>query len=1024
MTNISLGPNGLSISKDISFMNKWKELNSGTSAPSQRFGHGMVFNEKTNELIMFGGGKDNNHFYSDTWIFNISNNKWINKTTITHPAARMASAMVYDKEDNATILFGGYTMVPPTNFADTWVYYNNNNTWVNKSPSSHPSGRFSPGMAYDDTNATTILFGGAKFSPPAAFSDTWIYNLSANIWTSKAPSTHPSARNGLNMVYDEKTREMIIFGGGASPYANDTWVYNISTNNWTNLQPINAPRSRAWYSMVFDRNNQDVLLFGGLFAGGSGYSDETWIYNRDSNNWFNKTPTNSPMVRESHSMAYDSNHGEIILFGGIGPVSNYNDTWAWNYSPYDQKGQFISSPINMNGTAYFGSINWTANIPNKTNVRLQIKTAETKIGLSGFAFIGPDGTTNSYYTKSGQRIYYENNGSKWIQYELFLNTSNLFISPTIKDIQIYYNLIHNLTLSSPVGGENWTGNRSIFWNASDSDGDNLTFDIDLISNTSDVSLVKNLKQNSWSWNTSSILNGTYTIRVTAHDNNTFIPLSVNKTSGGFTIHHPKPNSMPTVTLLSPLDNATINKTAVQLKWSGNDNDGDVLTYFVFFDNISGKIFKNQTKDTELNISGLDDNKTYFWTVIPNDGKVNGSPPKVWKFNVNLPIIPVNHPPVVETPKNATISVNDTYKVIINATDPDNDTLLYRLWSAPAGATYTYNEVNWKATKPGNNTFKFEVGDGHVYINVTWNVEVKAKTVIPPKVNHPPKFLNTDLNQTLIAGEKWTYNISVMDPDNDTIALSIPDTAVAINGTILSWTPPNPHSTWPLTITASDGKGGFANLTIYLTVKSKPKPTSGIKTNYGLIGIIVACVAVAGGVGGVYAYSRRRKKEDPQTAAHATSSSPEPERPMAQPIPVASQTTIDDVFLIYRDGRLISHHTRKLKPDMDDEVLGGMFTAIQEFIKTSFGGDEETPVDEISYGKNKILIEHGKYIFISAVIEGRGSDEMHERMKIAVQNIEVEFEGRLKDWSGDVKDLKDAKKWLKAVISGEPIVLHQ
>jgi len=135
----------------------------------------------------------------------------------------------------------------------------------------------------------------------------------------------------------------------------------------------------------------------------------------------------------------------------------------------------------------------------------------------------------------------------------------------------------------------------------------------------------------------------------------------------------------------------------------------------------------------------------------------------------------------------------------------------------------------------------------------------------------------------------------------------------------------------------------------------------------------------------------------------------------EPMPV-----IEDLFLIYKDGRLISHNTRKLKPEMDDDVMSGMFTAVQEFIKTSFGGDDETPVDEISYGKNKILIEHGKYIFISAVIEGRGSDEMHERMKIAVQNIELLLEPQLKDWSGDTKDLKDARIWLKTLISGDPI----
>jgi hypothetical protein len=182
----------------------------------------------------------------------------------------------------------------------------------------------------------------------------------------------------------------------------------------------------------------------------------------------------------------------------------------------------------------------------------------------------------------------------------------------------------------------------------------------------------------------------------------------------------------------------------------------------------------------------------------------------------------------------------------------------------------------------------------------------------------------------------------------------------------------------------------------------------------------------------YAYAQGPQAQPNYAYAQAPQAQPNyayaqgPQAPPGPPVapglpPTPEQTTIiDDLFLIYRDGRLIAHHTRKLTPEMDDDILSGMLTAVQEFIKTSFGGDDQTPVDEISYGNNKILIEHGRYIFMSAVIEGQGSVQLHERMKIAVHNIELESEAMLKEWSGDARDLKDAKKWLKAVIGGEPI----
>jgi hypothetical protein len=143
-------------------------------------------------------------------------------------------------------------------------------------------------------------------------------------------------------------------------------------------------------------------------------------------------------------------------------------------------------------------------------------------------------------------------------------------------------------------------------------------------------------------------------------------------------------------------------------------------------------------------------------------------------------------------------------------------------------------------------------------------------------------------------------------------------------------------------------------------------------------------------------------------------------PAARTEPAAPQPIIDDIFLVYRDGRLISHNTRKLKPDSDDSVLASMFTAVQEFVKDSFAEDESAHINEISYGENKILIEHGKSLFMAAVVSGEGTRRMHEQMKAAVYNIEQECSPALVKWSGEAKELKESKKWIKALIDGQNI----
>gem|GEM_PF-313686 len=125
--------------------------------------------------------------------------------------------------------------------------------------------------------------------------------------------------------------------------------------------------------------------------------------------------------------------------------------------------------------------------------------------------------------------------------------------------------------------------------------------------------------------------------------------------------------------------------------------------------------------------------------------------------------------------------------------------------------------------------------------------------------------------------------------------------------------------------------------------------------------------------------------------------------------------IEDIFLVYKDGRLISHNTRRLKPDSDDNVLASMFTAVQEFIKDPLAEDETVQINEISYGQNKILIEHGKHLFMAAVVSGMGTRAMHGQMRASVQSIERDCARVLEKWSGNAREFRESKKWIKALL---------
>jgi|GEM_PF-4553481 len=146
----------------------------------------------------------------------------------------------------------------------------------------------------------------------------------------------------------------------------------------------------------------------------------------------------------------------------------------------------------------------------------------------------------------------------------------------------------------------------------------------------------------------------------------------------------------------------------------------------------------------------------------------------------------------------------------------------------------------------------------------------------------------------------------------------------------------------------------------------------------------------------------------------------PAQPPARPAAVAkTPTTIDDVFLLYRDGILIKHETRRLKPDIDTDILSGMLTAVQQFVKDSFR-TEEGELDELTFGGIHILIGRGKWLILAAMVTGDDTSTMSAQIKRCVVDMEDHHWDQLEDWDGDMVLAKVLAPYIKKLIGGDYI----
>ncbi|MEM0342777.1 MAG: hypothetical protein QXU73_00790 [Thermoplasmata archaeon] len=131
---------------------------------------------------------------------------------------------------------------------------------------------------------------------------------------------------------------------------------------------------------------------------------------------------------------------------------------------------------------------------------------------------------------------------------------------------------------------------------------------------------------------------------------------------------------------------------------------------------------------------------------------------------------------------------------------------------------------------------------------------------------------------------------------------------------------------------------------------------------------------------------------------------------------SSPTVVDEVFLMTPTGMLLKHYTRRLRPDQDEDILAGMLTAVQNFIKESFD-EAGGRLNEIRFENYDILISHGENVVLAAIISTKKPERLRNQLKSATEDIDRLLGERLKAWSGDKKELADVDPLMKKFLSG-------
>jgi tetratricopeptide (TPR) repeat protein len=133
-------------------------------------------------------------------------------------------------------------------------------------------------------------------------------------------------------------------------------------------------------------------------------------------------------------------------------------------------------------------------------------------------------------------------------------------------------------------------------------------------------------------------------------------------------------------------------------------------------------------------------------------------------------------------------------------------------------------------------------------------------------------------------------------------------------------------------------------------------------------------------------------------------------------------TIEGAFLIYRDGRVIAHWSRRTDFAADAEVVSGMLSAIQDFIIQSFSGTPGGALREVRHGGLDLIMEHGEHAFLAVVVAGPRPLGLQEQMKGVLLSFHQKYAGALEKWDGVVDRFAGVEESLREIVSVRQAVL--
>ncbi len=290
--------------------NSWQATSFG---PSSRAYHTAIWDSTNNQMIIWGGESAPGDYLNTGGRYDPMTDSW-QTTSIGNnvPSARYNHTTVWDNETNQMIVWGG---IDGSRINTGGRYNPASDSWQTTDTGANvPSGRHIHTAIWDNTNNQMIIWGGDEGSGLANTGGR--YNPIADSWQTMSMTNTPSGRYNQTSIWDTANNQMIIWGGYDGAITNTGGRYDPSADSWqTTSIGNNVPSARTSHTSIWDDVNNEMIVWGGADVANTNTGGR---YNPSTDSWLTtSTGSNTPPGRSEHTAVWSGS--QMYIWGGRDP---------------------------------------------------------------------------------------------------------------------------------------------------------------------------------------------------------------------------------------------------------------------------------------------------------------------------------------------------------------------------------------------------------------------------------------------------------------------------------------------------------------------------------------------------------------------------------------------------------------------------------------------------------------------------------------------------------------------------------